>query len=126
LASSVTFSRQPAFEQLWDTWQECKDGNWGIDGALPIEQETYNNAYRLIEALPLTCPSPTSTGAEPDGHLTLEWHKHPRWTLSVSVSPDGILYYAALLASEDPRGSCPFNGEFPETILALIRRVSPK
>jgi hypothetical protein len=123
LSQSITYSRQPAFEELWDTWQDCKDGNWGVDGALPIEQQTYHNAYCLIEALPLTCPSPSSIGAEPDGHLTLEWHKYPRWTLSVSVGPEGTLYYAALLGTEDPRGSCPFYGDVPETVLTLIRRV---
>jgi hypothetical protein len=126
LTNTVTYSRQPAIEELWDTWQDCKDGNWRIDGALPIERETYHNAYCLIEALPLTCPSPSSIGAEPDGHLTLEWHKHPRWTFSVSVSPEGTLHYAALLGSEDPRGSCPFYGEVPETVLTLIRRVCRK
>jgi hypothetical protein len=39
LTDTVTYSRQPAFEELWDAWQECKEGNWGIDGALPIDQE---------------------------------------------------------------------------------------
>jgi hypothetical protein len=55
--------------------------------------------------------------------LTFEWYRHPRWTLSVSVSPEGTLHYAGLFGTEDPRGSCPFFGETPENLLFLIRRV---
>jgi hypothetical protein len=62
-------------------------------------------------------------GAEPDGHITLEWYRGPRWTLSVSVSPDGMLYYAALFGSSEVRGAEPFFGDVPDIILSLIRRV---
>jgi len=123
LAELETYSKQPAYEELWDVWQQCRQANWDGYDALPVQQETYHNAYRLIEALPLGHTLP-SVGAEPDGHLTLEWHRHPHWTLSVSVSPEGILHYAALLGIEDPRGSCPFFGEVPESLLFLIRRVT--
>ena len=124
LNKSVTFSKEPAYEELWDVWQECKESNWDGYDAFPVDQETYRNAYLLIEALPLGCPLPSSVGAEPDGHLALEWHRHPRWTLSVSVSPEGTLHYAALLGTEDPRGSCPFFGDISQSLLSLIRRVS--
>ena len=120
---SVTFSKQPAYDELWDVWQDCKKPNWDGYGALAVDQETYNTAWRVIEALPFGY-LPTSAGAEPDGHLTLEWHRYPRWTLSVSVSPEGTLHYAALLGTEDPRGSCPFFGDISEILLSLIRRVS--
>lgn len=62
-------------------------------------------------------------GAEPDGHITLEWHRATNRLLSVSVSPEAMLYWAALVGEEDPRGTCPFNGEVPETILYWIGRV---
>jgi hypothetical protein len=117
-----TFTKQPAYEELWERWQECKEPNWDGYAALPVEQETYNKAWRLLEALPLGFPLP-SAGAEPDGNLTLEWYRHPRWTVSVSISPDGTLHYAALLGTEDPRGSCPFFDDIPESLLFLIRRV---
>ena len=68
-------------------------------------------------------PVVPSVGAEPDGDITLEWYRATNWVLSVSVSADGILYYAALLGSEDPRGTCQFDGEVPDTILYWIGRV---
>ena len=120
---SVTFSKQPAYEELWDVWQECKEPNWDGYDALPVDQETFQNAYHLIEALPLGCPLPSSVGAEPDGHLALEWHRNPRWTLSVSVSPEGVLHYAALFGAANNRGSEEFTGDLSATLKSLIRRV---
>ncbi len=122
LAETVTFSRQPTFDELWDVWNNCREGDWDIHGADPVMRDTLRNAYEFIEALPPGCPLP-SIGSEPDGHITLEWYRSPSWLLSVSVSPEGVLYYAALLGDEDPRGSCRFDGEIPETILYWIRRV---
>lgn len=119
---AVTFSRQPAYDALWDAWQPCKEANWDGEGADAVEREAYQTAYLLIEALPSGVPSPT-IAAEPDGHLSFEWYKHSRQLLSVSVSPDGTLYWAALVGSEDPRGSCQFDGEFPRTLLYWIGRV---
>jgi hypothetical protein len=123
LVRSATFSKQDAYDELGEVWEDCRHANWDGSGAMPVEQDTLGYAYRFIEALPLGYPLP-SVGVEPDGHLTLEWYRNPRWTLSVSVSPEGTLYYAALFGSEDPRGSCSFFDEIPETLLFLLRRVS--
>ena len=120
--NSATLSRQTAHDELAEVWEECRVPNWDAHGANPVEQETRQNAYAFLEALPPDYPSP-SIGAEPDGHITLEWYRTTNWLLSVSVTPEGVLHYAALLGNDDPRGTCPFDGEVPDTILYLIRRV---
>ena len=122
LANSATFTRESAYAALHDVWMDCRREGWDGGDAVAIEQLTYHNAWRFIEALPLGYPLP-SAGAEPDGHLTFEWYRDPRRTLSVSVSPEGMLHYSALFDDDDPRGSCPFFGEIPETVLFFIRRV---
>jgi len=119
---SAAFSKQPAYSELVTAWEECKTANWNGDDALPVREETFTSAYFFIGALPLGYPLP-SVGAEPDGHLTLEWYRHPRWTLSISISPEGILYYAALFGNSDVRGSEIFFAEIPKSILDLIQRV---
>ena len=119
---AVTFSKQPAYDALWEAWQPCKQANWDGEGADAVEYETYQTVYRLIEELPNGFPAPTIS-AEPDGYLSLEWYRNPRRLLSVSVSPDGTLYWASLIGSEDPRGSCQFFNEFPKTLLYWIGRV---
>ncbi len=122
-AQSAALSKQPAIEELATTWAECRTPNWDGYAAFPVKESTLNYAYAVIQALPLGFPLP-SVGAEPDGHLTLEWYRSPHWTISVSVSPEGVLYYAALLGNSDPRGSEPFLGEIPQRLLILIQEVA--
>ena len=109
-------------EQLADVWEECHDPNWDGYNALPVIWDTYNNAERFLLGLPLGIPGP-SIGSEPDGHITLEWHRSLRRTLSVSISPDDQLHYAALLGPARTCGTEPFFGEVPDSILDLIGRV---
>lgn len=110
-------------EKLVQVFEECQKPSWDGYGALAVTNETYQLAYRLLEALPLGAPTP-SFGAEADGQLTFEWHRSARRTLSVSVSQEGDLHYAALIGSSKVYGTEPFFGEVPKTILDLIARVN--
>lgn len=109
--------------ELFQTFEECREPNWDGYGAQPVREETYRLAHQFLAALPLRTPAP-SIGAEPDGHLTAEWYRSPQRTLSVSISPDGNLYFAALLGSAKNYGTEPFIGEVPKIISDLIDRVS--
>lgn len=113
-----------AVEELSRVSQDCSGNNWDGYGAAPISEQAYLQACAFLDALPLGTPTP-SVGAEPDGHLTLEWHQSSRRTLSVSISPEGDLHYAALLGPSRAYGTEPFLGEIPQTILDLIHRVAP-
>ena len=110
------------FDDLFAAAEECSAPNWDGQGAAPVAQETYRIAYQFSEALPLGTPAP-SVGVEPDGQLTLEWYCSPRRTLSVSISPEGDLHYAALLGPSKTYGTEPFFGSVPKPIIELISRV---
>lgn len=114
--------RRGVFEELYKVGKECNTPNWDGYGAEPVCSESVKYAKSFLEALPLGTAAPT-VGAEPDGHLTLEWHRTSRRTLSVSVSPDGELHYAALLGASKRYGTEPFFGDVPTPILDLISRV---
>jgi hypothetical protein len=115
-------SKQAAYVQLDEVANECGKADWGADGADPVPPATVEHARRFLDALPAEYPIP-SVGAEPDGHVTLEWYHATNRLLSVSVGPEAMLYWAALVEEENPRGTCRFRGEVPETILYWIRRV---
>ncbi len=121
-AYSLGLGADRAFVELFMVARECRTSNWDGYGAEAIQEETYRQAYRFLEALPLGIPAPT-VGAEADGHLTLEWYKNPERVLSVSISPNGMIYYAALIGSSKRSGTEPFLGEVPGDILHIIRRV---
>lgn len=110
-------------DELSRVAHECGIANWDGYGATPVAQQTYVQARSFLDALPLGMPVP-SVGAEPDGHITLEWYRSPRRLLSISVSPEGDLHYAALIGPARAYGTEPFLGEPPPPILDLIHRVA--
>ena len=107
---------------LRETWQRCQEPNWDGEGAEAISTETHEVALRLLESLPSDMPLPSIT-AEPDGQLKFEWYQAPRRLLSASINSAGTVYWAALMGSEDPRGSCQFVDRFPQTLLYWIGQV---
>lgn len=124
LEESITFGLRfkGVYEALYTVYAECQKPNWDGYGAEPVAAETYRLAYRLLESLPLGTPPP-SVGAEADGHLTLEWYRSTSRVLSVSVSPEGMIYYAALVGTSKRSGTEAFQGEVPEDVIRIVQRL---
>ena len=117
---SSSLGHQESFDELVAVWNECRTRNWDGYDAMPVAQETYRAAFVLIESLPLGFPRP-SIGAEPDGHLTLEWHRASHRTLSVSVDPDGFLHYAGLYGPNKKYGTLVFFETAPNELIQLVQ-----
>jgi hypothetical protein len=113
-----------SLKELRAAFDECREPGWDGYWAEAVRPETYEFANRFLLALPAGVLTP-SVGAESDGHLTLEWYRDPSRVLSVSVSPEGDLHYAALLGNTShSNGTEPFRGEVPGKILRLIGRLA--
>jgi hypothetical protein len=115
-------SRQAVMNDLVSALEECSRPGWDGHHAEAVSQETYRRAYVFVEGFPPELPLPT-VGVEPDGQLTLEWHRNPRRTLSVSIGPSGELHYSALIGPSSAYGTEYFLGDVPQSLLELIRRV---
>ena len=112
-----------SFDELFQVFDECRHANWDGYNAVPVSARTFQLTHEFLEALPLGMSAP-AVGAEPDGHLTLEWYRSPRRMLSVSISPEGDLHYAALIGPSKYYGTEPFFGEVTQTIVDMISRIS--
>ncbi len=121
-ADSLGLGVMADFDELYKIVEQCGVENWDGYGAAPVTPETSQRAKKILEVLPLGTIAPI-VGAEPDGHITLEWYKSPRYTLSVSISPEGELHYAALLGNKKRYGTELFWGEVPDVIMDIIRQV---
>jgi len=102
--------------------QEGNSDEWLKDGNKPIQASTIMFAKSFIESLPVSFQSPTIE-PEPDGDISIEWYKEKRRLLSASINSVGSIEWAALLGSEDPRGTINFTGKAPETILFHLSRI---
>jgi hypothetical protein len=113
------------FEELLKTFEECRNPNWDGYDAQAVREETYHLAHQFLAALPLSTPVP-SIGAEPDGQITVEWYRSPQRTLSVSVSPEGDLHYAALLEAERICGTETFQARMPQVLSDIVARIEER
>ena len=102
--------------------EEGNSAEWIADGNKQIQASTIMFAKLFIESLPANFQSPTIE-PEPDGDISIEWYKEKRRLLSASISSVGSIEWAALLGSEDPRGTINFTGKAPETIVFHLSRI---
>jgi len=109
--------------ELHEVFMECSEENWDGFDAIPVSTFSYDYAMQFLKVLPVWTEAP-SFGAEADGQMTMEWYRSPRRVLSISFSPDGRLYYAALLGENRAYGTEVFFGKIPESILILINKVT--
>ena len=115
--------REQALQALAAQAESYALPGWDGYGAEPVAREAYRHTHRVLESLPAGLPMP-SVGAEPDGHLTLEWYHSPSRVLSLSIGPGGELNFAALLGHTSRRtGAEVFGSELPHDLLELIHDV---
>ena len=113
-------NRSEALNSLECLSSECSREGWDGYGADPVRGEAVAQARRFLDFLPEQLPVP-DLGAEADGCVTLEWYASPDWVLSVSVSSDGQLVYAAILGARKKSGTCVFADVTPSEVLELIQ-----
>lgn len=111
-----------AFRELFDVASDTRLPDWDGYGASPISRASYRNASKLLQSLPLGVPNP-SMGVDPDGEVTIEWFGSPNRTLSISVSPDGLLHYSAVIGSSKVYGTEPFFGPLPSRIFQTLYQI---
>lgn len=121
--NALGLSAKGTFQQLEEIFFQCSSEGWDGENARPISEEVRQLAIVFLDSLPLGIEAP-EVGAEPDGDITLEWYRSPRWILSVSVSSKGKLHYAALFGASELYGSEPFFGKAPNIILDLINKIT--
>ena len=109
--------------ELYKVTEECDSIGWDGSDSVPIGEKTFLNAYHFIKALPFGIETPTIS-AEPDGHIVFEWYQSTTRLLSISISPDGLLHYAALLGPRKHFGTEPFLDYIPKSIIDLIMQVT--
>ncbi len=107
---------------LQDLYDRCSKQGWDGYDAVPIIEDTYEEARHLIAMLPTSCPPPDIT-PDPTGHISFEWYKSPRKVLVVSVNGTGVLTYAGLFGSGKIGGAEPYETSLPAAIIDSLARL---
>jgi hypothetical protein len=110
-------------DELVEVCAEASAPNWDGYTGSAVVAETCEMAQKVLRALPLGTEMPT-VAPDADGFVSLEWYHGPRRTLSISVSPNGELYYAALIGASSRHGSDILYDSLPSVLMDLIRQVT--
>ncbi len=112
-----------ALQSLNEVFEECSEEGWDGYDALPITEDAYFEAVKLIKSLPLTAfPMPEVT-PEPNGEIGLEWYRKERQVFVASVSGRNEIVYAGLLGVNKSHGTEYFGDSLPSVILENLKRL---
>ena len=103
-SDALGFAAKGTFQQLYEVFEECSSDGWDGERAKPISLEVLQCTKRFLNSFPLGIEAP-EVGAEPDGSITLEWYRSPNKVISISINPDGWMYYAALIGTSRRHGA---------------------
>ncbi len=117
--------RGQAVEELRALYKEVHNPGWDGYEARPISRATFDRAVAFLRALPHSLPTPEVI-PEPTGTIAFEWQRAPDLVLSVSVSNGYTLAFAGLFGRSRIYGTEAFIDEFPEPLLAHLRRIYPE
>ena len=110
-------------QQLAEVFNECSIKGWDGEQAIPISKEVLIWTIKILRSFPLGI-EPPEIGAEPDGAISLEWYRSPDRVISISVNPDGCLYYAAIIGIKRRKGMDTAWFDVSEDLLELISQVT--
>ena len=122
--TSITFG-EPLYNvitSLLDIYKECSAPNWDGYGAHPINEETYEEAFKIIDSLPLFIEMPDIV-CEPTGEIAFEWNKGRDQIFVVSVGGKHKINYAGIFTGNKTHGSEYFEESLPSTVINNLRRL---
>ena len=122
-SNALGFAAKGTFQQLFEVFEECSSDGWDGEQAKPISVEVLQNAERFLSSFPLGIEAP-EVGAEPDGAITLEWYRSPNKVISISINPDGWMYYAALIGASRRHGADYSLMGISDDLLDLISQIT--
>ncbi|MEC4685094.1 MAG: hypothetical protein VST71_05105 [Nitrospirota bacterium] len=123
-AETIGRPLEEALQSLEEVFQECSEEGWDGYDALPISEEAYLEARRLLESLPLTSfiPMPEII-PEPTGEIGLEWSKGPDMVFVISVRGKNEIVYAGLFGKNKTHGIEYFSESLPAVIIENLKRL---
>jgi len=109
-------------QSLDELCKECSEEGWDGYNAIPVAEDTCDEAKRFIKSLPINFPMPEIV-PEPNGGIGLEWSKGNRQVFVASVSGKSQIVYAGLFGINKTHGTEYFGDSLPSTIIENLRRL---
>jgi hypothetical protein len=109
-------------QDFYEARSESLLGNWDGYEAKAINDESFFEAMRFTEMIPITIPLP-EIGVEPTGEIVLEWHRSLGRLFSIIATGHNEVIYAGLFGTGKVNGIEYFRDELPKAILDNLQRL---
>jgi hypothetical protein len=119
---SVDEKRRATLEAIEAVRNEAGREGWDGYGATAVYEDTVAQALTFFRSLPTSLPAP-DIAASPDGEISFNWSTGPAHIVSVAVTAEGMLNYAALAGSSRNYGSEVLSDELPKSVTLAIQKV---
>lgn len=123
LCESRAIGVQATLDDLDALAEECGVRDWNGQDAEPVSDASLAHCRRLIRVLGARA-SQASLGANSRGWVTMQWGPSAHWTLSLAMTDDGWIHWAAMFGSVREYGTAPFLGSVPKSLADLIQSAS--
>lgn len=110
-------------KELDEAALDASVANWDGFGGKKIDKESYINAQKFLNNLPVGVSMP-EVSIHPDGEVALEWFKNRKYVLTVSISSDEEIAYAFRFGLSKGYEKKYFGDDIPETVLEKIKEFS--
>jgi len=114
---------EETLQQLVEVSDECSSEGWDGANAKPVSEEVLQCAVRFLCSFSVRIEDP-EVGAEPDGSITLEWYRSPNKVISISINPDGWVYWAAMIGTSRRHGADYAMMGISDDLLKIILQVT--
>lgn len=119
-------ARSRAETELFEVLEEHREDGWDGAHAPGFSNELFRIAMELLQQLPRDVADPEFAMEPDDGSLSVEWSSGYRQIVSLSLNPTGRIILTALQGDNATQGVYSLReGTLPNTVLSLIREVSP-
>lgn len=80
------------------------------------------HAARFLQMIvPRDVPLP-EVGVDPEAEVLLEWYAAPRWVVTLTIDPAGVVHYAGLFGEAAIHGREPLVDAIPELVEGMLER----
>lgn len=118
-------ARERFAQELANLEDPTVTSSWYDGDASPARAEAIAAAMRFLLKLPTALLSDLEISPDRDGSVSFDWYVSPERQLSISLSADGMLHYAAILGPiERTNGRLLFDDSLPEEITRLLARIA--
>lgn len=114
-----------AESELQSIYLKCSNPDWDGEGAAPVSEATFQQAWKFLLSHPAGLPAP-SLCAEHDGRISFDWFGRVGGRVTASVGESSSIPYAAILGpGRVKHGVEQFTGyRIPDDIRDSVRKLA--